>query len=70
MLFTILTLKEGMKFGRHVIVSRMRNRIFRDRPALPHYASIYNAYLVIELLKSLPTWNEIDLKWLTLKNLK
>ena len=66
MLSTILTLKEG----RNTIVSKgmgMHKEIFRDRPALPHYAIIYDTRLVIVLLKSLPTWNVIGLKCLRLK---
>ena len=34
---------------------------------LPRYICIYAAEIVIELLKSLPCWEEITLKWLTLK---
>ena len=45
----------------------MSKEIFRDRPALPRYANIYDTRLVIVLLKSLPTWNVIGLKCLRLK---
>ena len=45
----------------------MLKGIFRKRPALPQYICIYDAEIVIEFLKSLPFWEEITLKWLTLK---
>ena len=45
----------------------MLKGIFRTRPALPRYIYIYDAETVIEFLKSLPCWEEITLKWLTLK---
>ena len=61
------SLKEGIEFGKHPIVTRMLKRIFRTRPALPRYICIYDAEVVTEFLKSLPRWEEITLKWLTLK---
>ena len=67
MLSNILPVKEGIQFGKHPIVTRMLKGIFRTRPALPRYICIYNAEIVIEFLKSLPCWEEITLKWLTLK---
>ena len=60
-------LKEGIEFGEHPIVTKMLKRIFRTRLALPRYICIYGAETVIEFLKSLPSWEEITLKWLTLK---
>ena len=44
----------------------MLKGIFRTRPALPRYICVCDAEIVIELLKSLPCWEEITLKWLTL----
>ena len=44
----------------------MLKGIFRTRPTL-QYISLYDAERVIEFLKSLPGWEEITLKWLTLK---
>ena len=67
MLSNILPVKEGIQFGKHPIVTRMLKGIFRTRPALPRYICIYNAEIVIGFLKSLPCWEEITLKWLTLK---
>ena len=67
MLSNILPAKEGSEFGKHPIVTRMLKGIFRTRPALPRYIYIYDAETVIEFLKSLPCWEEITLKWLTLK---
>ena len=67
MLSNILPVKEGIEFGQHPVVTRMLKGIFRARPALPRYICINGAEIVIELLKSLPRWEEITLKWLTLK---
>ena len=65
MLSNILPVKEGIEL--HPIVTRMLKGIFRTRPALPRYICIYDADIVIEFLKSLPCWEDITLKWLTLK---
>ena len=62
MLSNILPVKEGIEFGKHAIVTRMLKGIFRRRPALPRYICIYDAEIVIEFLKSLPSWEEIPLK--------
>ena len=67
MLSNILPVKEGIEFGKHPVVTRILKGIFRARPALPRYICIYGAEIVIEFLKSLPRWEEITLKWLTLK---
>ena len=67
MLLNILPVKEGIESGKHPIVTRLLKGIFRTRPALPSYICIYDAEIVIEFLKSLPCWEEITLKWLTLK---
>ena len=67
MLSNILPVKEGIEFGKHPIVTRMLQGIFRTRPALPRYICIYDVEIVIKFLKSLPRWEEITLKWLTLK---
>ena len=37
MLSNILSVKEGIEFGKHPIVTRMLKVIFRTRPALPRY---------------------------------
>ena len=67
MVSNILPVKEGIEFGKHPIVTRMLKGIFRTRSALPRYICIYDAEIVMEFLKSLPSWEEITLKWLTLK---
>ena len=41
MLSKILPVKEGIKFGKHLIVTRMLKGIFRTRPALPRYICIH-----------------------------
>ena len=66
-LSNILSVKEGIEFGKHPIVSRMLKGILRTRPALPQYICIYYAEIVLEFLKSLPCWEEITLKCLILK---
>lgn len=60
MLSTNLSLKEGVEFGKHLIVILRLKRIFKGRQAIPRYVSIYYADIVIEFLKSLPTWDEIS----------
>ena len=60
MLSTSLSLKEGVEFGKHLIVILRLKRIFKGRQAIPRYVSIYYADIVIEFLKSLPTWDEIS----------
>ena len=63
MLSTNLSLKEGVEFGKHLIVILRLKRIFKGRQAIPRYVSIYYADIVIEFLKSLPTWDEISAVW-------
>ena len=60
-LSNILPVKERIEFGKHPIITRMLKGIFRTRPALPRYICIYDAEIVIEILKSLPSWEEIIL---------
>ena len=66
-LLNILPVKEGIEFGKHPILTRMLKAIFRIRPALPRYICIYDAEIVIDFLKSLPCWEKVTPKWLTLK---
>ena len=66
-LSNILSVKERIEFGKHPIVARMLKVIFRTRPALLQYIYKYDAEIVIGFLKSLPSWKEITLKWITLK---
>ena len=55
------------EFGKHPIIARMLKGIFRNRPALPRYMVTYDPDLVLNFLKFLPSWNNVTLKWLTLK---
>ena len=54
------------EFGKHPIIARMLKGIFGNRPALPRYMVIYDSDLVLNFLKSLPSWDNITLKWLTI----
>ena len=63
----ILPACNGTKFGKHPIIAHMLEGTFKNRPALPRYIVIYDPDLVLIFLKSLPSWNNITLKWLTLK---
>ena len=63
----ILPACDGTEFRKHPIIARMLKGIFRNHPALPRYMVTYDRDLVINFLKSLPSWDNITLKWLTLK---
>ena len=63
----ILPACNRIEFGKHPIIVRMQKGILRNRPALPRYMVTYDLDLVLNFLKSLPSWNNITLKWLTLK---
>ena len=67
MLSMILPACNGTEFGKHPIIASMLKGIFRNRSALPRYIVTYDPDLVLNFLKSLPSWNNITLKWLTLK---
>ena len=67
MLSMILPACNGTEFGKHPIIASMLKGIFRNRSALPRYIVTYDPDLVLNFLKSLPSWNSITLKWLTLK---
>ena len=57
----------GTEFDKHPIITHMLKRILMNRPVLPRYMVPYNSDLVLNFLKSLPSWNNITQKWLTLK---
>ena len=57
----------GAEFDKHPIITHMLKRILMNRPVLPRYMVPYNSDLVLNFLKSLPSWNNITQKWLTLK---
>ena len=67
MLSMILKTYNGIEFGKHPIITRMLKGIFRKRPALPRYVTTYDPDIVLNFLKALPSWENITLKWLTLK---
>ena len=67
MLSMIIPVCNRTEFGNHPNIARMLKGIFRNRPALPRYIVTYDPDLVLNFLKSLPSWNNITLKWLTLK---
>ena len=63
----MLPVCNGTEFGKHLIIARMLKVIFKNRLALPRYMVTYDPDLVLNFLKSLPSWNNITFKWLTLK---
>ena len=63
----ILPACNGTEFGKQPVIASMLKVIFRNRPALPRYIVTYDPDLVLNFLKSLPSWNNITLKRLTLK---
>ena len=65
MLSMMLPACNGTEFGKHSIIAL--RRIFRNRPALPRYMVTYDLDLALNFLKSLPSWVDIILKWLTLE---
>ena len=67
MLSMILPACNGTEFGKQPVIASMLKVIFRNRPALPRYIVTYDPDLVLNFLKSLPSWNNITLKRLTLK---
>ena len=67
MLSMLLNTYNGIEFGKHPIITRMRKGIFRNRPALPRYVATYDPDIVLSFLRVLPSWENITLKWLTLK---
>ena len=67
MLSMTLLAYTGTELGKHPIIARMLKGIFRNHPALPRYMVTYDPDLALNLLKSLPSWNNITLKWVTSK---
>ena len=61
----ILITCDGMDVGKHSIITRMLKRIFRNCPALPRYMVTYDPDLILNFLKSSPSWEDITLKWST-----
>ena len=57
----------GTEFGKHLIIAHVLKGIFRNRHAFLWYMVNYDPDLVLNFLKSLPSWDNITLKWLTLK---
>ena len=68
MLSMTLLAYTGTELDKYPIIARMLKGIFRNHPALPRYMVTYDPDLALNLLKSLPSWNNITLKWLTSKN--
>ena len=58
--------QDGITFGKNPTISRLLKGVFRSRPALPKYVVTYDAGIVLNYLRSLPT-STIFLKLLTLK---
>ena len=67
MLSMILPAFNETKFGKHPIIACILKGIFRKHPALPRYMVTYDPDLVLNFLNSLPSWDNITLKWPTLK---
>ena len=61
----ILTACNGTEFGKHLIIARILKGIFRNRPALSGYMVTSDLELVLNFLKSLPSWDDITLKGLS-----
>ena len=57
----------GRELGKHPIIVRTLKGVFRNHSALPRYMVTYDPDLALNFLKSLPSWNNITLKWLTSK---
>ena len=43
-------------FGKHPLIVRFMKGIFRNRPALPKYSTMYNPDQVLDYLKIMPIW--------------
>ena len=67
MLSLILPAFNETEFGINPIIASMLMGNFRNCPALPRYMVTYDPDLVLNFLKSLASWDNITLKWLTLK---
>ena len=62
MLSMIIPVCNGTEFGKHPIITHMLKGNFRKRPALPRNMVTYDPDLILNFLKSLPSWNNITLK--------
>ena len=70
---------DGFDFGKHPIIKRFLMGVFKNRPNLPKYHTIYDPDKVLDYLREMPTWRklaskgplkvnvEIDIRVLTLK---
>ena len=67
MLSNIITLANGMKFGKHPLVVRYMKGIFEIRPVLPRYSEIWHVTVVLNYLKTFEHVPASPLKELTLK---
>jgi hypothetical protein len=66
-LSTVVHLIDGYTFGEHPIVSRFLAGVFKKRPSLPRYIVTYDPQKILNFLKSLPSWDNIGIKWLTFR---
>ena len=55
----------GQSLAKHLTIARILKGIFRNRPALSGYMVTSDPELVLNFLKSLPSWDDIALKWLS-----
>ena len=61
MLSVTLTSFNGREFGKLQIIAHMFKGIFRNCPAFARYMVTYDPHLVLNFLKSLPSWDDITL---------
>ena len=67
MLSAILPEREGITFGKNMLISRVLKGIFKLRPSLPRHTVMYDTKQVLNYMQSLPDNQELMLELLTLK---
>ena len=63
---SVLTLKDGVKFGEHPLVVRCMKGIFELKPALPKYTEIWDVNIVLKYLRTFEFVSSLSFKELTL----
>jgi len=65
-LSSVLTLKDGIKFGEHPLVLRCMKGIFELKPAMPKYTEIWDVNIVLGYLRTFESVKSLSFKELNL----
>ena len=66
-LSSLITFKDGTRFGSHPLVTRLLKGMYYNRPSRPKYSAIWNVGRVLSYLRDMAPVKDLSLKELTLK---